>query len=320
MEDHTEQHTQIDYERVLSSINAERRAAGLPQIEHAVMRVRVNIRLAIHGIERLPATPQIQLNPKGLEEFAHALNELFQSSFSASSLSAFESKPEPTPGSIPGTPIRSHAPVAQVPMTTVSVTVPEGKSDHRIYLVDLYAAINQTRRARVLPPIEPAVIAVRLGVRFAILARRKLDFNQAYLPLTDDELGLFRQILADQFDVEWPDGLSAMLSSGRKRAQEQPKKMGWIERLFRKRKHSISVPALIMAVTRQRANLGYKPMSPTAISAGCRDNVSALGIKVSPTDQVLVLNDQQLDALAEYLRDQYGLFFEDLEEFIDSSK
>lgn len=323
MEDHTEQPTLIDYERVLSSINAERRAAGLPQIEHAVMRVRVNIRLAIHGVARLPGTAQISLSPQGLDQFAHALNELFQSSFSASSLSAFavheETPVAPTPHAAPAEPAPPVTPptVAHAPITSVSIESPAGKADQRIYLIDLYAAINQTRRARALPPIEPAVIAVRLGVRFAILARRKLDFNQPYLPLSEGELGLFRQILVDQFDVEWPDGLSALLSSGRKRAQEQPKKMGWIERLFRKRKHNISVPALIMAVTRQRAHLGYKPLSPTAIAAGCRENVIALGVQLNPTDQVLVLNDQQLDALAAFLRDQYGLFFEDLEEFID---
>ena len=77
---------------------------------------------------------------------------------------------------------------------------------------------------------------------------------------------------------------------------------------------------MIMAITRQRANLGYKPLSPTAITAGCRENLQTLGIKTNPNDLVLTLNDQQLDALAEYLRDQYGLFFEDLEEFIESGK
>lgn len=202
-------------------------------------------------------------------------------------------------------------------MVSVSNALPH---DQRIYLIDLYAAINQTRRMRVLPPIEPAVIAVRMGVRFAIMARRKLDFHQAYLPLAESELAVFLQILTEQFDVDWPEGLSALLSLGKKRVQEQPKKIGWIERLFRKRKHEVSVPALIMAVTRQRANLGYKPLAPTTISTGCRETLTTLGINLKPTDQVMSLNDQQLDALAAYLRESYGLFFEDLEEFIHSAQ
>ncbi|WP_407276629.1 hypothetical protein [Halothiobacillus sp. DCM-1] len=311
MDDLVRQPTTIDYERVLSSINAERRAAGLPQIEHAVMRVRVNIRLAIHGIERLSADSQITLSQKGLQELALALNELFQTSFTAASLAGFSPKVVPVEVSSDSVPPISSRSVQDVTHATF---------DSRIYLVDLYSAINQARRMRVLPPIEPAVIAVRLGVRFAILARRKLDFHQAYLPLAEAELGLFRQILIDQFDVDWPEGLSALLASGRKRAEEQPKKLGWIERLFRKRTHEISVPALIMAVTRQRANLGYRPLSPTVISTGCRENLIALGIKIKPEEQVLKLNEQQLDALAAYLRDQYGLFFEDLIDFIGSNK
>jgi hypothetical protein len=317
----------IDLERIFAAINAERKVAGLPQIEHAVMRVRVNIRLAIKGQDRIEGKLPVVLSSDATDELSRVLNELFQTSFNAQQLqdlSSDQAPPEFVPDNTPSQVQESHSEhseAAAKPITAVEPARAEtDESLKQIYLVDLYIAINQSRRQAQLPPIEPAVIAVRLGVRFSILRRRRLDFGQAFLEMSPLDLGALQSILVEQFDVHLPGGTHELVVAGLRRQREQPRKRSWLERVFRKRVHRIGVPALIMAVMRQRASLGYKPLSPTLISTGCQETLGKLGIQYQPGMSEISLNDLQMDQLAEFLRNEFGLYFEDLEAFLDPEK
>ncbi|ACX96588.1 hypothetical protein [Halothiobacillus neapolitanus] len=317
----------IDLERIFAAINAERKVAGLPQIEHAVMRVRVNIRLAIKGQDRIEGKLPVVLSSDATDELSRVLNELFQTSFNAQQLqelSSDQAPPEFVPDTSPSQVQESHPDQSEAAAKPIAPVEPAraetDESLKQIYLVDLYIAINQSRRQAQLPPIEPAVIAVRLGVRFSILRRRRLDFGQASLEMSPLDLGALQSILVEQFDVHLPGGTHELVVAGLRRQREQPRKRSWLERVFRKRVHRIGVPALIMAVMRQRASLGYKPLSPTLISTGCQETLGKLGIQYQPGMSEISLNDLQMDQLAEFLRNEFGLYFEDLEAFLDPEK
>ncbi|MDD4966901.1 hypothetical protein [Halothiobacillus sp.] len=317
----------IDLERIFAAINAERKVAGLPQIEHAVMRVRVNIRLAIKGQDRIEGKLPVVLSSDATDELSRVLNELFQTSFSAQQLqelSINQTPPESVSDTSPPQVQESHSDQpAAVAEPIASVEPARAAADEplkQIYLVDLYIAINQSRRQAQLPPIEPAVIAVRLGVRFSIMRRRRLDFGQASLEMSSLDLDALQTILVEQFDVNLPGGTHELVVAGLRRQREQPRKRSWLERVFRKRVHHIGVPALIMAVMRQRASLGYKPLSPTLITTGCQETLGKMGIQYQPGMTEISLNELQTDQLAEFLRNEYGLYFEDLEEFLDPKK
>jgi len=302
----------IDIDRVFAEINSERKAAALPQIEHAVMRVRLNIRLAIKRIDRLPDEGSVTVAPEVLKDIAGGLNELFQTGYTPERLQEFSQ------GASVADPV-DETPVEPSPTSTdstASMPSAESSATSRVYLVDFFAAINQSRRDRGLPPIEPAVISVRTGVRFSILRKWRLDFGQAYFDLNGADLAALTDILTEQFDIALPDGLHGLIVAGRQRQQDKPRKQSWLERMFRKRSFDISVPSMIMAVTRQRAKLGYRPMSPAQINEGCGNRLAALGIRVTPNTANITLNEQQMDRLAEFLREEYGLYFEDLESFI----
>jgi hypothetical protein len=45
-----------------------------------------------------------------------------------------------------------------------------------------------------------------------------------------------------------------------------------------------------------------------------------MGIQYQPGMTEISLNELQTDQLAEFLRNEYGLYFEDLEEFLDPKK
>lgn len=313
----------IDLERIFAEINEERKAAELPQIEHAVMRVRVNIRMAIKGFDRIEGKLPVVLEHNATDELSRVLNELFQTSFSAQHLQELSSNQ--TAPDAPPSPVQE-AHVDQPEAAAESIAPAESAEDSadeslkQIYLVDLYIAINQSRRKAQLPPIEPAVIAVRLGVRFSILRRRRLDFGQASLEMSALDLDALQKILVEQFDVRLPGGPDELVAAGLRRQREQPRKRSWLERVFRKRVHHIGVPALIMAVMRQRASLGYKPLSPTLITAGCQETLNKMGITYQAGMSEISLNELQTDQLAEFLRNEYGLYFEDLEAFLDPEK
>ena len=317
----------IDLERIFAEINEERKAAELPQIEHAVMRVRVNIRLAIKGFDRIEGKLPVVLEQSATDELSRVLNELFQTSFSAQHLQELSSNQTASVSAsdAPPSPVQE-AHVDQPEAAAESIAPAESAEDSaddspkQIYLVDLYIAINQSRRKAQLPPIEPAVIAVRLGVRFSILRRRRLDFGQASLEMSSLDLDALQKILVEQFDVHLPGGTDELVAAGLRRQREQPRKRSWLERVFRKRVHQIGVPALIMAVMRQRASLGYKPLSPTLITAGCQETLNKMGITYQAGMSEISLNELQTDQLAEFLRNEYGLYFEDLEAFLDPEK
>jgi hypothetical protein len=315
----------IDLERIFAAINEERKTAALPQIEHAVMRVRVNIRLAIKGLDRIEGKLPVVLSASAADELSRVFNELFQTSYSAQHLQelSIDQDQDNTSDSSMQAEGRVPDPSPAEMEPEVSVEAPKPSPDEplkQIYLVDLYIAINQSRRKDQLPPIEPAVIAARLGVRFSILRRRRLDFGQATLEMSPLDLDALQTILGDQFDVHLPGGAHELVVAGLRRQREQPRKLSWLERVFRKRAHHIGVPALIMAVMRQRASLGYKPLSPSRISEGCQETLGKMGIKYQPGMAELSLNELQTDQLAEFLRNEYGLYFEDLEAFLDPEK
>lgn len=314
----------IDLERIFAAINEERKAAGLPQIEHAVMRVRMNIRLAIKGQDRIEGKLPVVLSSDATNELFRVLNELFQTSFSAQylqKLSSNQAPPEPVTN-VPVQESRSYQPgAAAEPIAPVEpARAATDESQKQIYLVDLYIAINQSRRQAQLPPIEPAVIAVRLGVRFSILRRRRLDFGQSFLEMSPLDLDALQTILVEQFDVHLPGGTHELVVAGRWRQREQPRKRSWLERVFRKRVHQVGVPSLIMAIMRQRTSLGYKPLSPTLIATGCQEALGKMGIPYQAGMSEIALNELQTDQLAEFLRNEYGLYFEDLEAFLDPEK
>lgn len=328
----------VDMERIFTAINEERKAGGLPLIEHAVMRVRMNIRLAIKGIERIEGKLPVVLPADTAAELAQVLNGLFQVSLQVDRLKALSSEAaENVPQTAEST-ASSAMPAAETsastatssasqepkdvppPITTDSLDKSGQEELKDIYLVDLYVAINQGRRAAQLPPIEPAVIASRLGIRFSIIRRRRLDFDQQTIELSALDRDALQSILADQFDVHLSGGVHELLVAALRHHQDKPRKLSWLERVFRKRKHRISVPSLIMAIMRQRASLGYKPISPNQINQGCVARLEEMDIKLPPDASELVLSEAQLDQLAEHLRNEYGLYFEDFESFIDLEK
>ncbi len=320
-------HGILDIDQVFHEINAERRLAGMPQVELSVMRVRVNIRLSIAGVERLPPNGPVEVDEEQLAAIARAISELFNTGYTIERLANFErmlgDPGDPgDPGDL-GEPQRfgeapataSSEPVA--PSASKMAPVTEEVADEpreRLYMVDFFTAINRVRRRNRQLPIEPAVVIVRVSVRFAIVRRRRLNFDQAWIQVSPRDVAALEEILAEQFDVHLQEGMSKLIELGRERAKQEPRKLSWVDRLFRRRNFNFHVNDMVMAVTRQRAQLGYHPKSPSEIQQYCEKLLDDMRVK-SRAGRVK-LTEAEMDQLAEFLREEYGLYFEDLDSFI----
>ena len=310
-------HGILDIDQVFHEINAERRLSGMPQVELSVMRVRVNIRLSVAGVERLPSNGPVEVDESQLAAIARAISELFNTAYTVERLANFErmlgdaDDPETGPAEelAPAEP-SAPAQKAAAPVTEEGADEPR----ERLYMVDFFTAINQVRRRNRQLPIEPAVVIVRVSVRFAIVRRRRLNFDQAWIEVSPADVAALEDILAEQFDVRVEEGMGKLIELGRERAKQEPRKLSWVDRLFRRRNFNFHVNDMVMAITRQRAQLGYHPKSPSEIQEYCEKLL--VDMRVKYRGGRVKLTEGEMDQLAEFLREEYGLYFEDLDSFI----
>ena len=310
----------LDIDQVFHEINAERRLAGMPQVELSVMRVRVNIRLSVAGVERLPPHGPVEVDEKQLAAIARAISELFNTAYTVERLANFErllgDVDQPESAGADAAALTASTPRSTAGQEPVPPVMEAGADEprERLYMVDFFTAINQVRRRSRQLPIEPAVVIVRVSVRFAIVRRRRLNFDQAWIEVSPNDVAALEEILAEQFDVRLEEGMSKLIELGRERAKQEPRKLSWVDRLFRRRNFNFHVNDMVMAITRQRAQLGYHPKSPSEIQQYCEKLLVDLGVR--HRGGRVKLTEAQMDQLAEFLREEYGLYFEDLDSFI----
>jgi hypothetical protein len=297
----------IDLADFFAEVNRRRQADGLAPVEPAVMAVRANIRLAIQRHKPLD-------HRKGsadlVEDEAQALCQTVRELFST----APELAPFAVEQAAPG----------------VSASTAEEESHDGSFalpLVRLYESINRQRRTSGQPLIEPAVIAVRAGLRFTILRKRALDFGGTHLLLDAEDLAALEQILAEQFNVSIEGGLVGLCEEPPAAAPQQTaetartRRLGWFSRLLGRRRVSIDPLSLMLAISQQRARMGHRPLSPSEIKRRCQDRISLdLEFKGNLDDEEIALNQQQLDALADIIRKEFQVIFDNLEDFIDEAR
>jgi hypothetical protein len=72
----------------------------------------------------------------------------------------------------------------------------------RINLPTLFERVNEHRRERGMPEVEPAIMAVRASIRFAIRQQKEMDFKVDKVDMDGDDTGALCQALGELFNVE----------------------------------------------------------------------------------------------------------------------
>jgi hypothetical protein len=72
----------------------------------------------------------------------------------------------------------------------------------RINLPTLFERVNERRRERGMPEVEPAIMAVRASIRFAIRRQKEMDFKVDKVDMDEDDTGALCQALGELFNVD----------------------------------------------------------------------------------------------------------------------
>lgn len=327
----------IDLPTLFANVNQRRREKGLPAVEPAVMAVRASIKFAIRRQKHINLkSDELSVDEVDAQHLCEAFRELFDVELNMTpgqrdAVSAYDKKPTPS--------ARKQTPRPTQPTMESSNNV-STLPIYQLPLVNFYAAFNQARRQKNLMPVEPAIISVRTGVKFAIMRHKAISLHATRASLDGEDLKALEQILAQQFDVVIPNGLLSLceteqpvsstdaVSRNATDVAEQKQRPGLIARFLgqfvgergreRVRHYSLDTSNLLMAIVKRRAYMGHKPMSPEAIRQKCAQNLRVeLELEANMHNPELELSAEQLDAFAQIIRREFQIMFDNLNDLID---
>ena len=312
----------IDLPTLFADVNEHRRREGLAAVEPAVMAVRASIKFAIRRQKYMNLNgKEVDVSHDDARHLCEALGELFN----------VDLRVAPEQGGILSVSRAMTAPEADEAGTVAAATPadPAREGGCQLPLFKFYAAINKERRVKRLLPVEPAVISVRTGVKFAILRRKLVDFQATRLDLDADDLKVLEAIIAQQFDVNIPGGLTSLceraLPQGARPKGDRPAKDGVVSRLMgrlvgnrTKTKHyPLDTNNLLLAILRRRATMGHKPISPGIVREKCAKALGAdLELEIDMHDHELTLSGEQIDAFGDIIRKEFEIMFDDLSDLL----
>lgn len=331
----------IDLPTLFANINQRRRDKGLPAVEPAVMAVRASIKFAIRRQKHIDLKRDaLDIDESDAQHLCEAFRELFDIELQVGREDGNPPRPVPVPPA--GAKASDASSEKNTPHTTQSSqeTPPpvSQRSTYQLPLVKFYAAFNQARRLKGLRPVEPAIISVRTGVKFAIMRHKTISLQATRASLDEDDIKALDQILAQQFDVLIPHGLMSLCerehpaptaerTAGENTAPATPERQrGLIARFLghfkgereQVRQYSLDVNNLLMAIVKRRAYMGHKPVSPEAIRKKCSQNLRAeLELETDMHNPELALSAEQLNAFAEIIRREFQIMFDDLNDLIE---
>jgi len=278
----------IDLPRFYSQINELRQSQGLGRIETGIIAIQANLRFAVVQRRNLNLkNNSIDLTKDEAEVLCEVVEELFKVRPSLKNIGFSNDL--------------------------------ELSASYELPLKRLYDAIHEQRMIEKRVPVETAVIAVRLGVKFLIMRRRVLDFKGELLLLDAEDIQALEQILLEQFAVRLPSGLANLCNLLQPSSNELSKQLeeigtsiskpieGWMSRILknfagyggvRQRLYRMDFSALLSHIAQQRAAKGFRYVQPSEMQRRYNERLTLeLQLKKTQDPKTLVLNEKQLETV-----------------------
>lgn len=300
----------IDLPRFYSQINELRQAQGLGRIDAETIAIQANLRFVVVQRRNLNLkNSSIDLTLDEAEVLCEVVEELFKVRPSLKNIGFSSNTNQPL----------------------VSYELP---------LKRLYDAVHEQRMIEKRVPIETAVIAVRLGVKFLISRRRVLDFKGEVLLLDTDDIQALEQILAEQFAVKLPTGLANLCnlsqpitetvpSDATEIVTSKPTESSWISRILqhftgysriRQRLYRIDLPALFAHVTQQRATKGFRYIQPLEMQRRYSERLSSeLQLNKTQDTITVLLTEKQLETVVHILYKELDVIIPNIKLFTNKA-
>jgi hypothetical protein len=296
----------IDLRRFYAQINELRQIQGLSRIDSDTVAIQASLRFAVVQRRNLNLKHNsIDLTQDEADVLCEVVEELFKVRPSLKNIGTSKDTQQLTSYELP--------------------------------LKQLYDAIHEQRMIEKRVPIETAVVAVRLGVKFLILRRRVLDFKGELLLLDAEDILALEQILAEQFAVKLPNGLSHLCNViQRTPSEDAPAEEketafakpteSWMSRILhsitgyggiRQRLYRMDLSALFSHITQQRAIKGFRYMSPLEMQRRYNERLTLelqLGKTQDPSN--VVLTEKQLETVAHVIYKELDVIIPNIKIFI----
>lgn len=294
----------IDLPRFYSQINNLRQSQGLERVEPETIAVQTNLRFAVVQRRNLNLkNNSIDLTQDEAEVLCEVVEELFKVRPSYKSISkATENNPQ-----------------------TVS---------YELTINKLYDAINEQRVLEKRVPIETAVIAVRLGVKFLIIRRRVLDFKGNILLLDVADINALEHILAEQFAVKLPNGLinicnqlqpvsieQSIITPETEAAKPTANWMSILQRFtgyggVQQRLYRMDVSSLFLYVIQKRADKGLRYLSPSEMQRRYSERlITELHIKKHQDPLKVNLTEVEIGTVAHIIYKEFDVIIPNINNF-----
>lgn len=169
----------------------------------------------------------------------------------------------------------------------------------RINLPTLFEKVNERRREQGLASVEPAVMAVRASIKFAISKQKHMDLKVDKVDLDENDADALCQALGELFNVNLQIDERAETQAEPEPALEEKNKSEAATRI-------LPVFQFYAAINRARRKKGLQPVEPAVISVRSGIKFSILRRRtLNFREHQLILNWDDLRALDEIVAQQF---------------
>jgi hypothetical protein len=178
----------------------------------------------------------------------------------------------------------------------------------RINLPTLFERVNERRREQGLPSVEPAIMAVRASIKFAIRRQKHMDLKdeKGEVEMDEGDADVLCQTLGELFNVDLhfdePEGAETEAAPSEPAASlAPPPNAAENGELF-----VLPLFQFYGSINRERRNKGLQPIEPAVISVRTGIKFSIMQRRtLNFRDNELVLNEADLRALDNIVAQQF---------------
>lgn len=306
----------VDLPALFAAVNASRTRSGLPVVEPAVIGIKASIKLIVSRNKHLEDlnTKECVMEAEDVAALQKILYELFNVTVD------------------PRAAISERTPKTYVaPTTPVVRELPEsenGPIEKKILFLNLCEAINVERRARRLLPVEPAVIQVRIGIRYSIMCGKELPVQEGHLFLNRHDQEILNKIISEQFSVTIPKAAYVVHRRETSNKNNSTTILNTpISKILKNainvilhKNYDIHLHDLVLAIIYRRMRFGHKTMSSKEIAERCRRLIEFnLDIEIDAGES-FCLTPEEMTRLGGLIKQEFEIVFEDLVSLLESRR
>ncbi len=177
----------------------------------------------------------------------------------------------------------------------------------RVNLPTLFERVNERRREQGMPEVEPAIMAVRASIRFAIRRQKEMDFKVDKVDMDGDDTGALCQALGELFNVDLNVDEQAGIQANSSVATP-PKTLDQDLSGDDETRYVLPVTEYYASINRERRAKWLQPAEPAVISVRTGIKFSIMRRRtLNFRENKLILSEADLRVLDQIIEQQFDV-------------